>query len=45
VLYTIKNGGHAWAGGNKGSEISDEPTSEISATDIMWEFFKNHPKI
>jgi polyhydroxybutyrate depolymerase len=45
VLYTLKNGGHAWPGGVKGSVIGDDPTNEISATDIMWEFFKNHPKL
>lgn len=44
VLYSIVNGGHAWPGGNKGSWIGDEPTQEISATDIIWDFFKNHPK-
>lgn len=44
VLYTIVNGGHAWPGGEKGTRFGDEPTQEISATDIMWEFFKSHPK-
>ena len=39
VLYSIVNGGHAWPGGQKGSEKGDEPTSEISATDVMWDFF------
>lgn len=43
-LYTIKNGGHAWPGGKKVSERGDEPTQEISATDVIWNFFKNHPK-
>jgi polyhydroxybutyrate depolymerase len=44
VLYTIVNGGHAWPGGEKGTRRGDEPTQEISATDILWEFFKTHPK-
>lgn len=43
-LYTIIGGGHAWPGGEKGSIFGDEPTSEISATDLIWEFFKSHPK-
>jgi polyhydroxybutyrate depolymerase len=43
VLYTIVNGGHAWPGGNK-FVGGDEPTQEISATDIIWEFFEDHPK-
>jgi polyhydroxybutyrate depolymerase len=40
VLYTIVNGGHAWPGAAQG----DRPTQEISATDLLWEFFKEHPK-
>ncbi len=43
VLYTILNEGHAWPGGKKFAG-GDEPTQEISATDIIWEFFENHPK-
>ena len=45
-LYTIKGQGHAWPGGKKGlrNGNADDPTQEISATDIMWEFFKSHPK-
>lgn len=44
ILYTIKGGRHAWPGGLKAYELGDEPDMEISATDVMWEFFKNHPK-
>jgi polyhydroxybutyrate depolymerase len=44
VLYTILGGGHAWPGGEKGYRWGDEPTKEISATDLMWEFFASHPK-
>jgi polyhydroxybutyrate depolymerase len=44
VLYTIKGGGHAWPGGKKGRPQADEPTQEISATDLMWDFFMRHPK-
>ncbi len=44
VLYTIMGGGHAWPTGEKGSIMGDEPIREISATDVIWEFFKNHPK-
>lgn len=44
VLYAIKNGGHAWPGGQRGSFLGDVPTPEISATDLMWEFFVTHPK-
>ena len=44
VLYTIKGGKHSWPGGTRGWIFGDEPTQEISATDLMWEFFKHHPK-
>jgi polyhydroxybutyrate depolymerase len=44
ALYTIVGGLHAWPGGQKGSVRGDEPTREISATQVMWEFFKQHPK-
>lgn len=45
VLYTVKGeGGHAWPGGLRSSETADEPTQEISATDLMFEFFSRHSK-
>lgn len=44
LLYTVQEGGHAWPGGRKGSPWADEPTSEISATDLVWEFFVQHLK-
>ena len=45
-LYAIEGQGHAWPGGEKGlrSGNVDPPTTEISATDLMWEFFVRHPK-
>ena len=39
-LYTILNGGHGWPG----SDVGDRPTQEISATELIWDFFKEHPK-
>ncbi len=46
VLYTIRGQGHAWPGSASGIHNGnlDEPTKEISATDLMWEFFAQHPK-
>lgn len=43
VLYTIRDGGHAWPGGT-GSATGDVPTQEISASEIIWAFFARHPK-
>jgi polyhydroxybutyrate depolymerase len=44
VLYTIVNGTHSWPGGKSGWRNGDVPTMEISSTDLIWEFFKDHPK-
>jgi polyhydroxybutyrate depolymerase len=43
VLYTVNGGGHAWPGG-QAYLLGTEPTKEISATDLMWDFFVRHPK-
>ena len=43
-LVTIVDGTHSWPGGKKGWLAGPEPTQEISATDMIWDFFKNHPK-
>lgn len=45
-LYTIEGGGHSWPGGKQGREHGnvDAPTTEISATDRIWDFFVRHPK-
>jgi polyhydroxybutyrate depolymerase len=45
-LYTIEGQGHAWPGGEKGLRAGnvDTPSTEISATNVMWDFFARHPK-
>jgi len=43
-LYTVKGGGHAWPGGDRLTVLLDAPAKEISASAVMWEFFKQHPK-
>jgi polyhydroxybutyrate depolymerase len=42
-LYTIEGGKHAWPGGEAVNQLMGEPTMEIFATPIMWEFFLSHP--
>lgn len=44
-LYAIEGQGHAWPGGQKGRRFGnvDEPSTEISATDVIWAFFRDHP--
>jgi len=43
ILYTVNNGEHWWFGGSLKDEFYD-PYQEISATDLMWEFFEQYPK-
>lgn len=43
VLVTIVDGGHAWPGASRGL-VSDQPTQDISANELMLEFFLAHPK-
>jgi polyhydroxybutyrate depolymerase len=44
TLYTLQDEGHTWPGGTKWAFWADEPSREISATDVTWEFFKEHPR-
>jgi len=43
-LYTIRNGGHSWPGGRSAFPLADRPQNCLSATDLMWDFFCQHPK-
>ncbi|HEX2533810.1 MAG TPA: PHB depolymerase family esterase [Chitinophagaceae bacterium] len=40
--YLTKDGGHAWAGGSKGSSIGDAPSTAISSNDLLWAFFQQY---
>jgi polyhydroxybutyrate depolymerase len=40
----VENGGHSWPGGERMSAVLDEPSRQVSATDLMWTFFAMHPK-
>ncbi len=42
-LYTVTGGKHAWPGGEAVNLRMGEPTMEVSATILMWEFFLEHP--
>jgi len=44
-LLLVKDNGHAWPGGKPGSRRGDKPTTALNATDVIWDFFKAHPKI
>jgi polyhydroxybutyrate depolymerase len=45
IQYLIFNQGHAWPGGKRPRiRGADIPSKTVNATDLMWEFFKRHPK-
>lgn len=44
-FYTIKGGGHAWPGGRGPFPLSRERRRELSATDEIWDFFKDHSRV
>jgi len=43
-LYLLKDSGHAWPGGQKGSWMGDKPSSSLYGTDIIWDFFRAHTR-
>ena len=43
VLFTIEGGGHTWPGRKPFIGFLGKATLDISANDLMWEFFKKHP--
>lgn len=43
-LYLLKDNGHAWPGGQKGSRRGDTPGQSLNATELIWEFFAAHGK-
>jgi polyhydroxybutyrate depolymerase len=45
VLYTVLNGEHWWFGGSWEEGEDYDSIQEISATDLIWEFFEKHPKV
>ncbi len=43
VLVAIEGGGHTWPGQQPRLNILGKSTKNISANDLMWEFFQKHP--
>jgi polyhydroxybutyrate depolymerase len=43
VLFVINGGGHTWPGRDPKVQFLGKSTKNISANDLMWEFFKRHP--
>ena len=44
VLIEIEGGGHTWPGQKPIVSALGESTMDISANDLMWEFFEQHPR-
>ena len=44
VLYTIQDGNHRWPGDKSNAWFQGRANAEISATQLIWEFFDHHPK-
>jgi len=43
VLYVIEGGGHTWPGRGWPVPFLGKTTLDISANDLIWEFFQRHP--
>jgi polyhydroxybutyrate depolymerase len=43
VLVVIEGGGHTWPGMRSPAKILGKSALNISANDLMWEFFEKHP--
>lgn len=44
IFYTVDDGGHAWPGGLSIQKfLVGKTTAEINATELMWQFFEQHP--
>jgi polyhydroxybutyrate depolymerase len=42
VLFVIEGGGHTWPGQKSPLALMGISTLDISANDLIWEFFKKH---
>ncbi len=43
VLMTVHGGGHTWPGRDPRTKELGKSTMNVSANDLMWEFFQKHP--
>lgn len=41
-LYLTEDGGHSWPGGRLARAGADLPSTAFNATNVIWDFFKNH---
>jgi polyhydroxybutyrate depolymerase len=43
ILYVIEGGGHTWPGREPRLPFLGRSTKDISANDLIWDFFQRHP--
>jgi polyhydroxybutyrate depolymerase len=43
VLVVIEGGGHTWPGREPALKLLGKATKNVSANELMWEFFQKHP--
>jgi polyhydroxybutyrate depolymerase len=43
ILYVIEGGGHTWPGREPRLPFLGKSTKDISANDLIWDFFQRHP--
>ena len=43
VLYVVEGGGHTWPGRPANTFVFGKSTQNLSANDVMWDFFCRHP--
>jgi polyhydroxybutyrate depolymerase len=43
ILYVVAGGGHTWPGRERPVRFLGRSTKDISANDLIWEFFEKHP--
>lgn len=43
ILYVIEGGGHTWPGREPPIPFLGKSTRDISANDLIWDFFQKHP--
>jgi len=44
MLVTVQGGGHTWPGVEPMVEFIGASTTNIQANDLIWEFFRRHPR-
>lgn len=43
-LHQLRDGSHEWPGGVRGRRGADATSQSMNATEVIWAFFKAHPK-